>query len=425
MREPGQRINRGPIIPDAMEARSPLLPMVAAGMVFLLATFLLLLRQDAVPGREVPAGALGGSLLLALGGVAAAAASTRLGPGVRHGYNFHYLAALPALSLGWVYAGEYAPRHPFLVGLLYPSCAAFALAVLAGTSVPRPRTAAVVGALAATLALAPARPFFQGAANMLFAVPPAIAAWFLVRELHRDDEEGSGAEAPMTRTGTMYLVLNVACVPAILVLVLMLFERAFSDVAGFFAGEEASPLAAETMAPDWKVMGMRVGVMLACAASACAVVSLRSLRRPSALGAAAAAFVAATGAVLGGQAPGGSGLAVALLAGLLVAAGCGFGFAGGTLRERPMRLGLAGATAALLGLNLVEPRPFPWPVGNGHTALAIALEGLLLALVFAGVYWFLLVRIRDCFEPPVPRRKLMPQGPPPPLPPGAKPLPKY
>ncbi len=425
MREPGQRIDRGPIFPDAVEPRSALLPTVAAGMVFLLATFLLLLRQEAVPGRETPPAAIGGAVLLALAGVAAAAASTRLGPGVRHGYNFHYLAALPALSLGWIHAGEFAPRHPFLVGLLYPACAAFAMAVIAGTSVPRPRTAAVVGALAAFLVLVPARPFFQNAANMLFAVPPAIAAYFLVLELHRDDQEGSGAEAPMTRTGTMYLVLNVACVPAIVVLVLMLFERTFADVAEFFAADETSPLAGDTMTPDWKVLGMRFGLMLACAASASAVVSMRSLRRPSPLGAAAAAFVAATGGILGGQAPGGSGLAVALLAGLLVAAGCGFGFAGGTLRERPYRIALAGATAALLGINIVEPRPFPWPVGNGYTALVVALEGLLLAGLFAAVYWFLLVRIRDGFEPPIPRRRLSPQGPPPPLPPGAKPLPKY
>jgi hypothetical protein len=410
-----QQIDTGPALRQAGDVRSPLVPLGAAGFVLLLSAFLLLLRSEEVRGRETPFVALLGFpfwLALAAG---TAALLARMNPGVRHAYTFHFVAGFAGYSVGWAFTSLFAYENPTFMGLIFPGSAAASLGILCGTCVPRPRIAAAIAAFVVCVSYATMRPFFENAANLIFAFPAGAAAWFLMRELHRGDSVGSSMEAPMTHTGIAYPLVSFVAVFPLVAVVAMLFSGVFDILK---SGDTADTIAA-TRPNEWSLVTTRLGVAGITAVLAMIVAAQSWLRSVDGARAAAAAFCVACGALLGGQAAGGAGLGVAGLAVVIVGVGCGVGFAGGVHGARWPRPFLAAMAAFLLGLNLIEPKAIPHPFESRFAAFTILAEGLLLAVIGAAFYWFVIVRIRDRFKPPTPRRIAMADtGPPPPPPPG-------
>lgn len=416
-----QPIDTGPALRQAGDQRSPLLPLAIAGFVLLLSAFLLLLRAQEVRGRETPVIALLAFPFWLGASAGTAALLARMNPGVRHAYTFHFVAGFAAYGVGWAFTSLFAYKNPTFIGLVFPGSAAASLGVLCGTCIPRPRVSAAVAAFVVCLSYAMMRPFFENAANLIFAFPPALAAWFLMRELHRGDSVGSSIESPMTHTGIAYPLVSFLAVFPLVACVAMLFSGVFA----ILSTDDAAGNVASTRPDEWSLIATRFGVAGVTAVLAMVVAAQRSLRSVDGARAASAAFCVACGALLGGQAAGGAGIGVAGLAVILVGVGCGIGFAGGVHGARWPRPFLAGMAAFVLGLNLIEPKAVPHPFESRFAALAIICEGLLLAGIGAAFYWFVIVKIRDRFKPPTPRRIALAETAPPPPPPPGMHRPKY
>lgn len=407
-----QQIDTGPALRHAGDARSPLIPLGAAGFALLLCAFLMLLRAEEVRGRETPFIALIAFPIWLAASAGTAALLARINPGVRHAYTFHFVAGFAGYCVGWAFSSLFAFQNPSFIGVVFPGAGAASLGVLCGTCVPRPRISAAIAAFVVCVSYATMRPFYENAANLIFAFPAAASAWFLMRELHRGDSLGSAMESPMTHTGFAYPLVSLLAILPLVAVVAMLF----SGVIDLFSADTAQPAAA-TRPDEWPLIATRLGVAGITAVLAMIVAAQSWLRSVDGARAAAAAFCVACGALLGGQPAGGMGLGIAGLAVIMVGVGCGMGFAGGVHGARWPRPFLAGMAALILGLNLIEPKPIPAPFGSRFAAFALITEGLLLAALGAAFYWWVIVRIRDRFKPPTPRRIALAETAPPPPPP--------
>lgn len=401
-------------------------PLVAVAFGAVALTAIAVTVRSAQSGRADADIALIGLVLGALLAWIAGWFGARLPAGARHLNNFHYLAFLPALGSGWLLMTEASTsllQH--FIGLTMPFAAAVGVGQLLASSCPVPKVAALAAVGTFFLAATVGRPFSPTALNVAIPLVGAFFAWRTVVELRRPLPD-PGEESNYKAIGLSQIAMAATGAPMLLVLIFMASATLFALVLQAL-GMATPPKPKNPPSTDLlvSVLSFRLTFAGMTAASAAALASLRYWRSASPLRAALGWLLAGCGALWGGQSLSFAGVAFAFLGALLIAFGLALTFGGGTAVNRGPRPFIAAALGATLALNLIElPSGFAGNVTVAWAAgLAIA-EGAALAVLWGTVYWFPIAKVRAMFPQPRKRAPVV-FGPPPDLPPGAPPLPKY
>jgi hypothetical protein len=368
----------------------PFVPYVlpfAATVLLLAVAAIAMLRGASVPAREAGAELLPLFLLGALAALTALSMA-RVGPGPRHFINWHYLAVLPGLCAGWIFASEGFGYYPPVLLALPVLGAAVACGQIVATLTIHRVAAAWVAATVWALAAAPLRPFTPAVLNLVFPLLAAGLAWGAAKALHRPTPE----DDPLAESGPGaamlgYFTFNAVAL-GVLAALLAVFAKpmvqALLELLGF--AQEAAP--ERTGGVQWHYLVARITASAAAAAAAAAIAAWRTLVTAKPGRAWFYALLAGAGPLLGGQPLSGEGIATAAFGGALVAVGVGLACAGGRTGKRAPRPIVAAMVAAWLALNLFEPRSAALRISGPWTALACVVEGIwLFAISAAGYHW--------------------------------------